>query len=223
MSDHQKLKETLSALLDNEAGKLDQLELRRLVRSLDENPELVETYQRYLLARTSLKGEPLPANSLLVNVRSALEQEEMEEVIYSPSAITGKDDSKRNWLKAVGRFAIAASVAVIAITVVQLRSVNAVKRVDITIQPEQVSSEVATTHSNRVLNPEVMTVSAGDRQAFEQTRQNQTSGCVLSQPRADKSNLIWEKELPEGYVFCKQNGQTRQCEAISTKIGCYLN
>lgn len=51
------LKETLSALLDHEAGKVDALELRRLARALEQDPELLLSYQRYTLASAAMRGE----------------------------------------------------------------------------------------------------------------------------------------------------------------------
>lgn len=234
MNEKEKLKETLSALFDNEAGKVDQLELRRLVRSLDDNPDLIETYQRYVLMRATLKGEPLPivASALLDNIRVAVDQETMEE---PAAALTGNKNShvvgKSNpgWLKSLGRVAIAASVAVVAVYVIDHQSVSmtntvAMQMPAVNATPNTV--EISAERNNRLLNPEVMTVSAGDRRPFEKPVENTSkasSGCALSSPRADNSDLVWEKELPSGYVLCKQGLQSGQCESMTSKIGCYLN
>ena len=50
-------KETLSALLDNEA---DDLELRRLLKSIDSNPELAETWERYCLEQSLMHDPATP-------------------------------------------------------------------------------------------------------------------------------------------------------------------
>ena len=236
MSEKEKLQETLSALFDNEAGKVDQLELRRLVRSLDDHPELIETYQRYMRTRAALKGESISALApdLLGNVRAALEQEAMEE--FTPAASMTMNQQRVgshrlgiSGLKALGRIAIAASVAVVAVYVVQDRLPVYANPVAVQVPVSGAVSgvpELLVEHNNRLLNPNVMTVSAGDRQPFERSVDGvaKTSpGCMLSAPRLDSSELVWEIELPAGYVLCKQNQQTQQCESVVSKIGCYLN
>ncbi|GIT22678.1 MAG: hypothetical protein CM1200mP40_23600 [Gammaproteobacteria bacterium] len=60
MSEHEK--ESLSALLDNEA---DDLELRRLLKSYESDPEIRETWERYSLAQALLHGETVPISSNL--------------------------------------------------------------------------------------------------------------------------------------------------------------
>ncbi len=242
MNEKEKLKETLSALFDNEAGKVDQLELRRLVRSLDENPDLIETYQRYTVARAVLRGESSSASfpHLLTNVRAALEQESMDEVTPAiADNLSRRSTLNKNWLKVTGRVAIAASVAVLAVYVVQNQlpapdKVNAVavQQVEV-VKPNEVVrpavssvAELPVERNNRLLNPDVMTVSAGDRQAYDQpvdNRANVLTGCTISTLRADRSALVWEKDLPAGYVLCKQSDKTGQCESVAAKIGCYLN
>jgi len=242
MNEKEKLKETLSALFDNEAGKQDQLELRRLVRSLDDNPELIETYQRYMLTHATQKGEPLPilSQGLLNNVRAALEQETMEEVLPDISVTINKNNTSGlslRWLKSLGRVAVAASVAVMAVYVVehQVLSPSASIARNAATQmpaPDMVSNTVASgtaevnEHNNRLLNPDVMTVSAGDRQPFDRPVDSATKsspGCTIGALRSDNSERVWEKELPAGYVLCKQKDQSKQCESVTSKIGCYLN
>jgi negative regulator of sigma E activity len=238
MNEKDKLKETLSALLDNEAGKVDQLELRRLVRSLEDYPDLVETYQRYTLARVTINGETVPTTSRLLfsNVRAAIDQEEMDEVLPAPfvTSATWRQQlslSGRNGLKALGRVAIAASVAVVAVLVVEHQTPTAapVMTAQTTVATSNNAAHVAELpleHNNRLFDPNVMTVSAGDRQPFEQPvdhTKNAATGCVISALRADNSTLVWERELPAGYVLCKQSDHGKSCESVAAKIGCYLN
>jgi len=240
MNEKEKLKETLSALFDNEAGKQDQLELRRLVRSLDDNPDLIETYQRYLFTHATLKGEPLPilSQGLLNDVRAALEQETMEEVIPDISASINKNNTSGlnlRWLKSLGRAAVAASVAVMAVYVVEHQTLSASVASNATtpipvldVASNAVASGITETseHNNRLLNPDVMTVSAGDRQPFDRpvdSSAKYSPGCTIGALRSDNSERVWEKELPAGYVLCKQKSQSSQCESVTSKIGCYLN
>jgi negative regulator of sigma E activity len=236
MNDDQKLKETLSALMDGEAGKSDQLELRRLARSLNDCPELVETYRRYIQVRTVISGEPapLPASSFLANIRQAIETENMDEVsaeTVSTSVLLAQgEQNSRRWLKAFGSIAVAASVAVIAVMLVQMRSTDTSSRpLPVTAQSEmpREAPDAVVAHNNRILNPNVLTVSAGNHNTFSSSAQKESStmmsGCVLDARRSDQSEVIWEKPLPAGYALCKQNSATHHCDVVSEKVGCYLH
>ena len=231
MNEQQKLKETLSALLDNEAGKVDQLELRRLVRALEDNPELLATYQRYTLVSATLKGATKSAGAehratdFLSGVRAALEQEEMETA--EPAVATAAAVNYR-WLKPAGRVAIAASVAVLVVLAVQglaplpdTKS-TATATASASIDPAFTNAAPGTSH--RLLNPPVLTVSAGDAQPLLQDPITLAAptGCALDVVRAGDHNLVWQKPLPEGYVLCKQNDTASACESVSAAVGCYL-
>jgi negative regulator of sigma E activity len=62
--------ETLSALLDDEA---QELELRRLLRDLDQRPELLERWRRDQLTRAALHGTPVyDAPDFLAAVQAGL-------------------------------------------------------------------------------------------------------------------------------------------------------
>ncbi len=51
----QNARESLSALMDNEG---DELELRRVMKSLDDSPDAAETWRRYHLMRSLMRREP---------------------------------------------------------------------------------------------------------------------------------------------------------------------
>ncbi|HSP59088.1 MAG TPA: sigma-E factor negative regulatory protein [Halomonas sp.] len=51
----QNARESLSALMDNEG---DELELRRVLKSLDDSPDAAETWRRYHLMRSMMRREP---------------------------------------------------------------------------------------------------------------------------------------------------------------------
>ena len=87
-------KESLSALLDNEA---DDLELRRLLKSIDSNPELAETWERYCLEQ-----------SLMHNPAARVQQQ-----IQNEPALSVRGNSFSGWQQTFSKLAIAASVAVI--------------------------------------------------------------------------------------------------------------
>ena len=51
--------ETISALLDNEA---DDLELRRFLKSCEQDPNLLETWERYSLVQSALNESAQTSN-----------------------------------------------------------------------------------------------------------------------------------------------------------------
>jgi sigma-E factor negative regulatory protein RseA len=96
MSDHDK--QTLSAMLDDEAGEL---ELRRLIKSLDDNPGIADTWRRYSLVQSILHGHEVHTGKSAISARVA-------------TAIAAEaNPAARHWGLNGGRFALAASVAVL--------------------------------------------------------------------------------------------------------------
>ena len=94
-------RETLSAMLDDEA---DELELRRLLKASADNPDLQRAWERYNLAGAVLRGErtaPL-SEDFHLQLASRLRDE----------AAPGQGLPVRASRRLAGRFAIAATVAV---------------------------------------------------------------------------------------------------------------
>lgn len=92
--------ETLSALLDDEA---QELELRRLLSRMDEDPSLLQRWQRFQLARAAMHGEPIvPAQDFLAGVQQRIAGE----------ALPRRQDA---WRRTAGGFAVAASVAALVV------------------------------------------------------------------------------------------------------------
>ena len=60
--DSENINETISALLDNEA---DSLELRRFLKSCEQDPTLLETWERYSLVQAALHESAKPVNASL--------------------------------------------------------------------------------------------------------------------------------------------------------------
>ncbi len=107
------LAESLSALVDNEVSEL---ELQRLLKALDVDPELKTTWSRYQISSAGLKGKlPIMASSdFAARVSAAIDAEET----YSPVAAAMPDAVSGNvvampmrWWQQIGRVAVAASVA----------------------------------------------------------------------------------------------------------------
>ncbi len=105
--------ESLSALMDNEA---DDLELRRLLKELPENPSLLATWGRFHEARSVLHNEEMQPLSHAASLR-ILESIAAEPAYLGKGAIPSKRNrglDKAKWWESAGRIAIAASVALVA-------------------------------------------------------------------------------------------------------------
>ncbi len=96
----------LSAALDDELGDLSEFEIHQLLKACEE-PDTLDTFERYALASSVLSGDVVnPGSSLLVGVRTGIEAE-------PDMAMTGSTGGERpQWLRPLGRVAVAASVAV---------------------------------------------------------------------------------------------------------------
>jgi len=103
-------KETLSALLDNEA---DDLELRRFLKSSEQDPSLLETWERYSLVQSVLHESAQPVSSRLSErIAAQIEQEAPLTAILSAAAPI-------SWKENLSKIAIAASVAAVFLVAVQ--------------------------------------------------------------------------------------------------------
>jgi len=99
-----KKRETLSALMDDEASEL---ELHRAMREVGEDDSLNETWSRYHLAASAMRKElPLDFVDSSAELRAAINMALVSEPVPQRAA---------QWPQSLGRVAIAASVAVLAI------------------------------------------------------------------------------------------------------------
>lgn len=112
------LAESLSALMDNQASEL---ELQRLLKAVEVDPELKSTWSRYQIASAGLKKDlPVMASGdFAARISAAIDSEET----YSlQPQITTRTDSEQatsgnviamplRWWQQAGRVAVAASVA----------------------------------------------------------------------------------------------------------------
>ena len=98
---NERLGESLSALMDNEANEL---EIERVLSQANDNGELRATWTRYNLVRQSLQGHelPQPGWDISERVRSALGD--------TRQGATGGGRRQR-WLRPLTSLAVAASVA----------------------------------------------------------------------------------------------------------------
>lgn len=108
MSNTDDMKEKLSALVDNELNDLDE---RRIMTALGQDVELRNTWERYHLVRSALRQDmdSVLSPEIAARVAARIETE--------PANVTAFRRQKVSRL--VGTFAIAASVAAVAIAGVQ--------------------------------------------------------------------------------------------------------
>jgi sigma-E factor negative regulatory protein RseA len=101
---NERLRESLSALMDDEA---DELELERLLSRIGDDGELRQVWTRYHAVRGALSGQfgaGLPAPDISGRVREALAQERV------PAAA-----GPERWWRPLASFAVAASVAAVVV------------------------------------------------------------------------------------------------------------
>lgn len=105
MTNNNRIEEALSALMDNEATEL---EVRRVLKDVSEDSNLRDTWRRYQLASAAMKRDlPPQMVDLSSRIRTALDSEP------APKA------SFKQFLQPLGKVAVAASVALVAVFGVQ--------------------------------------------------------------------------------------------------------
>ena len=98
----EQLRESMSALMDDEASEL---ELQRLLKQLGDDGELRATWVRYNAVRSAMAGQGVSHLQLDISSR-------VMEAIEDGPQVSGEKDSFRNRLfRPVASFAVAASVA----------------------------------------------------------------------------------------------------------------
>jgi sigma-E factor negative regulatory protein RseA len=109
-NDSENLSETISALLDNEA---DDLELRRFLKSCEQDPTLQATWERYSLVQSALHASAQPVSAgLSQRIAEQIELQEPLSVTVAPA--------QSSWKEGFTKIAIAASVAAVFLVAVQL-------------------------------------------------------------------------------------------------------
>lgn len=105
------LAETISALADNETSPL---ELHRLLKASESDPEVKSTWARYQLISAAMRRDlpEIQTGDFAARLSAALEDEPNHTGVPSKS-------KAGQWWKNLGRVAVAASVAVVAIMGVQ--------------------------------------------------------------------------------------------------------
>ena len=104
----ERLGESLSAVMDGEA---DDLTLRRLIQESATDPELADKWERYHLARDVIHGRGIPVVGLLW-------KEWQRRLMQRPSR-RHLARLERTWPQSLVKFAVAATVAVVAVVTLQ--------------------------------------------------------------------------------------------------------
>lgn len=119
----QQLHESLSAIMDGEGNEL---ELRRVLKTLDESPELGDVWRRYHLMRSALRRErdTVVDMDIASSVMAVIEQEgsPMENTSASEDAAVSaraERGQKRRGLSLMGGAAVAAAVSLMVVSGVQ--------------------------------------------------------------------------------------------------------
>ena len=97
--------EALSALLD---GELSDFELRRLLARLDENPELLQRWERYNLAGSALQPELIRRPGVNQDGNAFVDRVMQQVALEQPLSSAAP---ARQWRASLGRMAVAATVA----------------------------------------------------------------------------------------------------------------
>lgn len=114
MSDHnERLNESLSALMD---GETTEMEVHRILKEVEQDQDLRNKWQRYHVASSIIGRE---SSVLQIDCSNAIAKAIATEPAYKTSRLAGLTGN-------VGRFAIAASVAMVAIFGVQQMNTSAV-------------------------------------------------------------------------------------------------
>lgn len=139
------LKQSLSALIDNEA---DELELRRVLNASDE-PQLRASWTRYQIARAAMHNEPFHAQiDLSAEIMAAIDAEPALVAATSEQAVTTIKARSMPWL---GRVAVAASVTLAVLGGVRFYNQDAIQQEAMMASTEQRLPAVNQTQSPVVL------------------------------------------------------------------------
>lgn len=117
----QQLHESLSAIMDGEGNEL---ELRRVLKTLDESPELGDVWRRYHLMRSALRRErdTVVDMDIASSVMAVIEQEETplgDTAVEAAALAQPVRSQKRRGLSLMGGAAVAAAVSLMVVSGVQ--------------------------------------------------------------------------------------------------------
>lgn len=128
------LKQSLSALIDNEA---DDLELRRVLNA-SHDPELRDSWSRYQIARATMHNEPFSAKiDLSASIMAAIDNEPELSVAQPEQLDTTAYAAKTGRFSWLARTAVAASVTLAVLGGVRFYNQDAVQQEALVAQTQQ--------------------------------------------------------------------------------------
>lgn len=148
-----RMKESLSALIDSQA---DELEIRRLLNEAEQSPEVYEHWQHYLMIGEVLREESTAAFDVDISqgIRQALDGEPMDELRAPKMAQPNKDTS--HWMRwlSLGSSAAAITLAVfMGISIYQQEDASAVQNVVALQSNASLQRSVSTVSRNNNIQP----------------------------------------------------------------------
>lgn len=190
------MRESISALVDDEA---QQMELQRVLKASEDQPEVRAQWQRYQLASSMLKRQADHVSmdtDIADRVRAALQHEEALQL--APQVDVAANESgvavaQQSWWKPVTGFAVAASATLMMVLGIQ--QTNLLTQSGVPVDTGIVLVEPGQSNS------EFQQFSTGSATAV------QTSGEVLRGLQAiDGSNALWMvSDLPEGFLLIQRS------------------
>ncbi len=200
------VRESLSALMDGEANEL---EARRVLQALSADTQLRDSWHRYHLAAQAMRRElPVQLEDFSSQISAAIEAEKLS---------TGALSTVKKFLSSVGRGAIAASVAVVAIVASQHLYFNAATAELGDPALSTASSGVSSDYRPEYQLPagfQAPTVSARNASTGSVANTNQPRTLlVINQPRPD---ALTEQQI-EQYLNQMMQAHTEQASLNSSQ------
>ena len=180
------LRESLSALMDDEA---EQLEVRRVLQTGEQDPNVRRSWERYQLARSVMHKEPWDSGvDLSAGIAAALAEEPALKATPAASAF--------RWKTQLGRVAVAASVTVAVL--VGVRMVNHDPAVDNTMASVERGVPAMSAASAPAVSATPAAGSGAILAGFSSHADHQQQQPQRLQPAGEPS--VWQKQRVADYL-----------------------
>lgn len=165
---NERMQESLSALMD---GQADELEIRRLLKESEHNPNVFASWHSYQLIGAVMRGESVSSVDLSKGIRQALDGEPMDDL--QGVRMTGKTSARWPWLAASG--AVAASVMLAVLVGVQWQQQQLAPAALVATNATPIANDTVSTLAPALATAQVSAapaeLSAAQQQELEQAQQ----------------------------------------------------
>lgn len=165
---NERMQESLSALMD---GQADELEIRRLLKESEHNPNVFASWHSYQLIGAVMRGESVSSVDLSKGIRQALDGEPMDDL--QGVKMTGKTSARWPWLAASG--AVAASVMLAVLVGVQWQQQQLAPAALVATNATPIANDTVSTLAPALATAQVSAapaeLSAAQQQELEQAQQ----------------------------------------------------